>query len=547
MKKLVLLFAACSSLAASANVYLAGEINNWTSSEAYELTDGDGDGIYSLFLSLPEGTTLGRFKINDNEVLYGSQNSDDYKLRSTETYAAATADNAGTLALVDASANDRDLDIFYDTRDGRHDVIVVDKWYGLYVRGAFNGWGYPDASKLNYDGTGQYSVVLLADELKNMGYNNGDKVNGQDPGFKVASGDWQIEYGSNSDNADESMVAFDGDATALTGYSNTKNMYLADADNYEVAKLTFNVFSKEVKVFSNPLYLRGENFGNWNVVEDYRFVQSAVAPNVYELTFAEPCTITGGFKVADKDFTGYVNYGSAYGMEPVLKLTPYSTSADVNLGESTREVSKVYFATYLENGQRRGNLLLGLPEQLYVIGVNGDWNTNPINTVLAADANNLGVYVNENVAIGATDSEVRIFDNQTAGDYGIASWGLGLGSDSYTTELTFENGAASCTFIKGQQDKIKLYANKTYSISFNLFTGEARIVEQGSGAAVAAVESATANAIGKQGEIEIIGGTADVYTLGGALVATGVEQIDVPAGLYIVKTNNGKVEKVVVK
>ena len=48
MKKLLtLLMAAGCTMAANANIYLAGDINSWNpaATEGFELTDDDGDGI----------------------------------------------------------------------------------------------------------------------------------------------------------------------------------------------------------------------------------------------------------------------------------------------------------------------------------------------------------------------------------------------------------------------------------------------------------------------------------------------------------------------
>ena len=91
MKKLLtLLMVAGCTMAANANIYLAGDINSWNpaATEGFELTDDDGDGVYTLWLSLDEGVKLGAFKIQDTNIadnagMLGVENTDGITLKTT--------------------------------------------------------------------------------------------------------------------------------------------------------------------------------------------------------------------------------------------------------------------------------------------------------------------------------------------------------------------------------------------------------------------------------------------------------------------------------
>lgn len=541
MKKfyfLLLLAAGCMA-PCSGQIYLSGEVNEWSGSDAaYELTDADADGVYTLNLSLPEGTKLGRFKIVDNGTMMGTQNTYDYKLNSTETLALADASDAGCCDLADGMADHRNFDVFYAA--STKTVTVISRDYSLYLRGALNGWNSPDIHKFRYE-NGVYSLDILPNEAEAL-------VNSSDfesPGFKIASGDWSVEYATYSD--DTNTVNF-GEGKVLEGVSYTKNIYLAPQESYQMTKVTFNALSKELLFGPSDmgLYLRGdeEKFGTWNVVDNLKFSQSE-AGNWFELDFAEATAMSGNFKVASSGWE--LNFGNAYGLSPVLKLEQ-TGAGDINLGESAPEATTLYFAPYMENGNRKGNLFLGLPAQVYLIGLNGDWNTKPISTALTQDQTLPYIYANDAVTVNESDSDVRIFDNVTDGDYGIASWGLGKGDGSYTSDLTFTNDVANVKFVKGAQDKILLPAGNTYSIRFNIFTGETSITRNGESSIVSSLEGKDdVKVVGGNGVITVSG--ADriaVYTTSGALVSENISNVNVPGGIYIVKADN-KVIKIVVK
>ena len=117
-------------MAANANIYLAGDINSWNpaATEGFELTDGDGDGVYTLWLSLDEGVNLGAFKIQDTNIadnagMLGVENTDGITLKTTYPANLVNAKATGVIRLDESIDGNRFFDIFYVAADKK--LVVV--------------------------------------------------------------------------------------------------------------------------------------------------------------------------------------------------------------------------------------------------------------------------------------------------------------------------------------------------------------------------------------------------------------------------------------
>lgn len=550
--------AGACALSSQATIYLVGNVKTTTpatdSEEATEAIsqikkemDDRGDGICTAWLQLEENQQLLDFKILNDELVTESCDGmlgvnavdeettvDPVAIMSTQTLTLANGKSSGDVTLDQSIAGDRDFDVFFDPTTGK--LTMVSKWYNLFVRGAVNGWGFGDEFKLNYDGSGIYNYFFNQGTTL-MGYNGGEKFGEADPGFKIASGDWGIEY---SMLGDETSRILELD----TAYPVEKgdNLYLGTTP--QLAQLTFDAVAKTVTVKEPTFYLRGANFGGWDVDVVNMFQKSEDAEGVYELEFAVPAQMNGGFKVADANWTGNYNFGAAWGQFPVLKLTGASWSSDIQLAETDGPtVSKLYFAPYYGEGTLKGKLFLGMPEAMYIVGL-GDWTPSNPQRALTPKEGELGVYEIKGVEPEGTNTDFRIYDGKND-SWDLCSWGIG--EEDTANNLEWAEGRASAEFVKGWKGKVNLPQGGKYDITLNVFSGKMSIVDTNYSSSVAEGVAEGVSVVAANGEIAVKGAAAmDVYTISGALVATGADRVRVAAGLYIVKAA-GKAFKVIVK
>lgn len=546
--------AGACTLSSQATIYLVGNVKTTGSDADTETTTqikkemGErADGVCAAWLELEEGKQLVDFKILNDEMVSDTCDGllgvnavdeettvDPVAIMSTQTLALANGKSSGSVTLDSSIASDRDFDVFFDPATGK--LTLVSKWYNLFVRGAVNGWGFSDDYRMQYDGDGIYNYFFNQGTTL-MGYNNGEEFDGVTPGFKIASGDWGIEY---------SMVGDEASRILETGvaYPAEKGENLYFATTPQLAQLTFDVVAKTITVKEPTFYLRGANFGGWGADIVNMFQKSEVAEGVYELEFGVPAQMNGGFKVGDANWTSNYNFGAAWGQFPVLKLTGASWSSDIVISETDGPtVSKIYFAPYYGEGSLKGKLFLGMPEAMYIVGL-GDWSPSNPQRALTPKEGEFGVYEIKGVEPEGANTDFRIYDGKND-SWDLCSWGFGEADEA--NDVEWVEGKASAEFVKGWKGKVNLRQGTKYDISINVFTGKMEIVDLNFISSVADGVAESVSVVAANGEIAVKGAeTMDVYTVSGALVATGADRVRVANGLYIVKAA-GKAFKIIVK
>ena len=541
MKKsiITLFLLAGTTIASQAAIYVVGHVTTTTpateTTEAVEKTDtvkfemGDrGDGIYSAWINLDENKRLTSFNVLNESLatetskgLLGA--AEGTAIKSTQTVALTGED---AVALDGSIAEDRDLDVFFNPVDST--VTMVSKWNGLYIRGAVNGWGFGDEYKFEY-GSGKFVYYF------DQGTALMDNLGGESDGFKIANGDWSVSYSLTGD-ADARTIEF-GKATTLT---EGDNMYFPTTPY--LAEITFDAITKEMTVKEPTLFLRGEMY-DWSADVTRAFAPNSHVQGLYELSLAEPTQFNKSFKVGTADWEGHYNFGSFYGQAPVLKLYTGSGTQDIYFSETDGPTAdKLYLMTYVAEGALKGNLFLGLPEKLYIVGL-GDWNPSEPAKSLDPVEDELGAYEIKGVEPEGTNTDFRIYDGKNS-DWGLCSWGFG--GEDVANDLEWANDTATAQFTKGFRGKVNIPVGGKYDIKMNIFTGVMTIVNTNHDS-VAEVATANVSVSANAGLITVNGtDSMEVYTVGGAHVASGVKTARVASGLYIVRAA-GKAFKVIVK
>ena len=248
-------------------------------------------------------------------------------------------------------------------------------------------------------------------------------------------------------------------------------------------------------------------------------------------------SLFGEFKIGDPSWSTY-NYGSN-GSVPQLgeAYTLAAGGGNINLGDVTYNCETITLtvaadgsATLLIEGTEE---VAGELTCVYVMGNNNDWDFTDESGKLEL-TETPGVFEGTIVMVAPEDGEFcfwRIFEGLGM----VGSWGMPADLAEDTREGTLTKGQNGCvTTVPG-----------TYVVTFDINTGNFSLEE--ADGAVQAVAADGVKVVGGNGQITICGcDNAAVYTVGGALVSEGAATVEVPAGLYIVKTGD-KVTKVVVR
>lgn len=282
------------------------------------------------------------------------------------------------------------------------------------------------------------------------------------------------------------------------------------------------------------VYIRG-GVNSWNADANWEF-QETDTEGVYKL---ENKTLMGSFKVADASWSNACNYGGD-GTAPVLGTTynlVSGSNSNIDLGDKTYECTTITLtidangnATLLLEGTEQGATEI---TEVYVMGNNNGWNFTDDSGKLSAtsEANVFSGDVTFPAAEGKEMSYWRIYERLG----GVGSWGFEVETTTHTTSGTFVKGKEGCCTVNPG----------TYTVTFNLSTGEFSLVEEGGSDSVADIE-ASATISAANGEIIVNGAQkVAVYTVGGSLISTDV-RTQVANGLYIVRADN-QVKKVIVK
>ena len=423
------------------------------------------------------------------------------------------------------------LDFFFNT--DTKVLTVVDCNFPLYLRSSLNGWGSTDSEKMTYT-NGTYSLWFndIDKDCSILGVN----ASGEN-GFKIAQGnEWQLVYGASE------TVKFGEETNAVLGGNNIK---LEQTPSYFA--VLFDAVEKTVKAVV-PLFLRG-NGGDYTPQEKYRFKPFQDYQNTYVLDFGTDTQITGSFKIADDNWTYPFNFGDAYGSGRVQQLK-YSGGGDVDASTTFGDLTtdKIYARLYKDKEEVRCILYYGLPEQIYAIGWDGNWDKSNPPVTLVPVSGTEWIYKNTEPLDLSGEVTFRIFDN-TASDFYTTSWGYNGDADGY--EPTFStNGQNSepIQLIKGWGNNVKLTSSKRkgpFTLTFDLLNGQLSILNHDT-SSISEMAADAAKVVVNGGVITAGDKLMNVYTVSGALVAANAKSVAAARGLYIVVVD-GAAQKVAVK
>lgn len=541
-KLLSLMLLGMGAFSSQAAIYLVGDFTVYnsetkedvTTHREIEMSQFDGD-VYCFWLTNDGRVNNIQIKDTDSdeEIVYGAESDGNFKLSSTKTW-QLKAGSGNNVKLSDASAGNTLIDFFYDK--AKHQLTMVDKKVDIYLRGDYDTWGLHDNLKLKYEGSGIYKLRYT--ELKSI-----PKFNE----FTIANADWSIKYGVS--NTEDDKISFSSAKKLVDDGQNAK-LSIGFLPNY--FELVFNALTKEFTA-QVPLWLRGLNYGSWNVDEKYRFKPSPAADNVYYLDFGKNEKMTGKFKIADENWSQPFNFGDAFGDGNVFRLN-YTGGGDIDCDViSAPETQYLYVAFFKENGEVKCNLFIGLPSQLYLIGWGNNWNTASIPNTLQQKADQEWIYENaEELTLDGVNS-FRIFDNTYTDkdlelQYRKTSWGHNGDVDGFEPTFSANGQDATVDMIKGWTNNVKLDSSKRkgpFFFTFNIFTGQLKIKNTDT-SSVNKVADDAVKVVAANGAISAEGALIDVYTVSGACIARQAEKVNAANGLYIVVAN-GKAQKVVLK
>lgn len=525
------------ALSSQAAIYLVGDFTGWGQKSEYEMTDADGDGIYTLKTTDVQGSALSvGFKICNSEVKdnYGFFGNPDDELSFRSTQEASLVSGGNNFHIMDELNDFTNFEFYYDSKKSKLTVIAPD--FPMYLRGEFNGW--TNADQMTYEGNGVYSFDVYG-QADGMVYKEGEGK-----GFKIADANWGIFYGFSSAALADQKVAVDGSKT-LDQYG-VNNAYFEK--DVLFVNMQFNAVSKELKVTPladmakkidfPDLYLANDADGdeNWFSEKDkFKFTWNE-SLNAFELTFAEPWSYSGSMKVAAEGWPRAFNFGSASDGLAVRRLVCNSNFGDFTY---SGEMTHVYFVPYFLDVTLCGNIIFDLPEEVYIVGL-GDWNPQNPQRVLKPVEGSLGLYRIEGVEVISGNQDFRIFDGKT--DWGVGTWGFGEADEA--NDVDQSSWYTTVSFIKGWNGKVNLDEGG-YDIEFNILTGTL-IIKNLDPSSVNNVADDAVKVVAANGVISAEGALIDVYTVSGACVARQAEKVNAANGLYIVVAN-GKAQKVVLK
>lgn len=525
------------ALSSQAAIYFVGDFTVYNSETGEDVTTHreiempqfEGD-VYCFWLYQDGRVNNIQIKDTDSdEIVYGAESDGDFKINSTQTWSLA-AGTGNVVKLSDASAGSTLIDFFYDKVN--HKLTMVDKNVPLHVRGTYNAWGFNDDDLiLNYEGSGVYKLRYTS--LKTI--SNFTQ-------FAIASEDWSVKYGVSDTETDK--ISFSSAKTLVDGGNNAE----FDIDfipNY--FELVFNALTKQFTA-QVPLWLRGSNYGGYEIKEENRFKPSAIADNVYVLDLGQKAAMTGKFKVADENWSQPFNFGDAYGDGNVYRLN-YTGGGDIDCSTiSTPETQLLYVAFFEEKEEVKCNLFMGLPSQLYLNGWANVWSTSNLPYTLQPNSEQPWIYENvEELSLEGINN-FRIFDNTTNDDWYKTSWGHYGEKDGFEPTFSANGQDATVDMIKGWGNNIMLDSEKRkgpFFFSFNILTGKLKIKNTDT-SSVSEVADDSVKIIAANGVISAEDALIDVYTVSGACVARQAEKVNAANGLYIVVAN-GKAQKVVLK
>lgn len=532
------------ALSSQAAIYLVGDFTGWSQKSEYEMTDADGDGIYTLKTTDVKGSALSvGFKVCNSEVSdnFGFFGNPDSELSFRSTQEASLVSGGNNFHFMDELNDLSNFEFYYDSDKSKLTVIAPD--YPMYLRGGFDGWGCTE--KMTYEGNGVYSFDVYG-QADGMVY-----VEGADNGFKIGDANWGIYYAFNSDKIDGRKVSVNG-TTTLDQYGNNNAYFEKDV---LFVNMKFNAVSKELtiapmtdasKVKFPDLYLANDADGdnNWFSEKDkFKFTWNS-SLKAFELTFDEPWSYTGEMKVAAEGWPRTFNFGATYKsyteISDAFDIRRLVTNSSYGNFTYSGEMTHLYFVPYFQNGTLNGNIIYNLPEEVYIVGL-GDWNPENPQKVLKPVEGQLGLYRIEGVEVTSGNQDFRIFDFKTGWDQG-GDWGFGEADQANAVDQSI--WYTSVTLTKGWKGKVELEEGG-YNIDFNVLTGEL-VVKNLDPSSVNKVTDDSVKVVAANGVISAEGALIDVYTVSGACVARQAEKVNAANGLYIVVAN-GKAQKVVLK
>ena len=529
------------ALSSQAAIYLVGDFTGWGQKSEYEMTDADGDGIYTLKTTDVKGSALSvGFKVCNSEVEdnFGFFGNPDSELSFRSTQEASLVSGGNNFHFMDELNDLSNFEFYYDSKKSKLTVIAPD--YPMYLRGEFNGW--TNADQMTYEGDGVYSFDVYG-QAEGMVYKEGDGK-----GFKIADANWGIFYGFHSDALADRKVSVDGTKT-LDQYGDNNAFFEKDV---LFVNMKFDAVSKVLTVaplerINFPdLYLANDADGdnNWFSEKDkFKFTWNA-SLKVFELTFDEPWSYSGDMKVAAEGWPRAFNFGATYKsyteISDAFDIRRLVTNSSYGNFTYSGEMTHVYFVPYTLNGNLGGNIIFDLPEEIYLVGL-GDWNPQNPQRVLKPVEGRLGLYRIESVGVNAGNQDFRIFDFKTGWDQG-GDWGFGEADQA--NDVDQSSWYTTATFVKGWKGKVNLEPGD-YDIDFNIFTGD-MVIKNLDTSSVNKVADDAVKVVAANGVISAEGALIDVYTVSGACIARQAEKVNAANGLYIVVAN-GKAQKVVLK
>lgn len=274
------------------DLYLAGEINSWSNTNANYRFNRQGD-VYTLSL----GELSGSFRIAagaapDWLVEFGGQKN----MSAGNTYSCIAGKgndmtlSGGTLRNVTLEFDKNALTL--KISGGSADKPVTGGT-AYYLAGAVNNWASDNQAYRFTESGGRYTLSL-------------SRLAGE---FKIVTADWSQQFGCASKLSYGQVYSC---VMADYGY----NMQLADSEGTNVV-ITFDPANRSVEVKGMPtLYLTGD-FNNWAIQNLYAFTY---ADGTYTLTTHD---FSGRFKIVNDDWN--IQFGTngsdAFGTDRAYPLS----------------------------------------------------------------------------------------------------------------------------------------------------------------------------------------------------------------------------------
>ncbi len=346
---------AMASMTASADWYLLGSDNGWSTSNDWKFTD-NGDGTFVLL----NKTITGKFKISDgtwaDNATFGGGGA--ISIGSTYQLYNPGGDIAvgGALTCSKITFNPTAKTLYLEGEQAKFEITS-----DIYIRGAISGSDWPAVDAWKFTKESEY-VYTLTDKT----------LSGE---FKIADADWgAINYGSNGGNpvigVPYSLVSGGG------------NIYIDETYCSKIT-VTFDESGNATLLLSGEvpgLYIVGDMTKNaagdgWQFVDDYKLTHDG--NGVYSISDIE---LAGPFKIASPDWATY-NFGGQSDNQ-VIELG--QTTTLLNSGDSknlltsgTYVCTKITVDTTVPSVMIEGSIKAEDPdtpyEALYIIGDFNNW------------------------------------------------------------------------------------------------------------------------------------------------------------------------------